>query len=675
MPRPPSAAQFFLRALATAMLVPLLLAVTGCRTPAVDARYVVDGTSYGVTEGAFRARWWNFYERGLSFADGGFLSEALADLEQARAGRSGDARRARTYGLHFVEYFVNREIGVVLYRQKRFAEAVPYLEQSIREERSEKAAYYLTRCRRELAAAAPRGEAPVIALATVPRITAARTIAIAGEAHSTSQLATLTVGNADVLPALTDTTVPFSHAVSLKPGPNRVRVAGVDVHGQRTQTDVEVICDPDPPLLSIVRQSARELLVRVTDATEYELVKLGNATVKRQDGAELLLAISQPGQAVTILVADQAGNRNGLRVSGSGVAGASLRPPPVRPVQLASARLLPGMLAQAPTQQPQVRTVAPASGIELAFKTRTLVVFADELLVAGVVHGAFTELQLDGEQRLASGRDTRFCFRRALQLGRNTVRVTATSAAGQTLSAELEVERRELPRQLPALRATLLLAPLAQTGGDVSADASHHALLTDALVAAGRFRLLERERLDLIELEAKLVRQRWIKASAAAKAGRRLAADYTLACTVRPTSRDLEVFARLIDNATGTVLATCDSYNVGGGPDDYVDVFKRFAERLQQQFPVVQQAVASSSRRGVVVDLGSEAGIRRGMRFVAFTEEAGLTDPVTGDVLIPGRIQLGGELAVATAESGRAVLRFVEKGSGNMEARGHVVAK
>jgi len=46
--------------------------------------YKKNGKEYGKIRSAFfRHRWWNYYERGLSFAEGEFYKEALADLKEA----------------------------------------------------------------------------------------------------------------------------------------------------------------------------------------------------------------------------------------------------------------------------------------------------------------------------------------------------------------------------------------------------------------------------------------------------------------------------------------------------------------------------------------------------------------------------------------------------------------
>jgi len=76
-----------------------------------------DGILYGVTDSLFTHRWWNYYERALSFADGEFWEYAEADLREAIRQREHDQWRARTYGFHFIDYFPHRELGIVLYQQ------------------------------------------------------------------------------------------------------------------------------------------------------------------------------------------------------------------------------------------------------------------------------------------------------------------------------------------------------------------------------------------------------------------------------------------------------------------------------------------------------------------------------------------------------------------------------
>ncbi len=73
------------------------------------------GKQYGTVKGTFRDRWWNYYERGLSFAEGAFYIEAIDDFRKAASREIRDQRTARTYGMHFIDYFPHREMGIAHY--------------------------------------------------------------------------------------------------------------------------------------------------------------------------------------------------------------------------------------------------------------------------------------------------------------------------------------------------------------------------------------------------------------------------------------------------------------------------------------------------------------------------------------------------------------------------------
>lgn len=130
----------------TALLLGVV-ALGGCGARADLPPKVVDGVAYGVTREPFRGRWWQFCERGVSWANGGFWAEAEADLRQCLALRRTDARRARTYGMHFVQCFAHRELGAVLLELGRLDEAQAELELSMSQEPSAKAEFLLRRIR------------------------------------------------------------------------------------------------------------------------------------------------------------------------------------------------------------------------------------------------------------------------------------------------------------------------------------------------------------------------------------------------------------------------------------------------------------------------------------------------------------------------------------------------
>ncbi|HEX3135262.1 MAG TPA: hypothetical protein VHX44_16975, partial [Planctomycetota bacterium] len=121
------------------------LLLNGCGASRGPEPKVVDGQTFGTTTVPFRGRWWQYYERGVSWSLGGFWAEAESDFREALKLRLTDNRRARTYGMHFVQCFVHRELGAVLLEQNRLDEAENQLRISLVQEPSAKAEFLLAR--------------------------------------------------------------------------------------------------------------------------------------------------------------------------------------------------------------------------------------------------------------------------------------------------------------------------------------------------------------------------------------------------------------------------------------------------------------------------------------------------------------------------------------------------
>ena len=116
-----------------------LLACAGCGREQAVVPQIKDGVTYGITNVPFRHRWWHYQERGLSWARGGFWEYAETDLRACLRLRQEDSRRARTYGMHFVQCFAHRELGAVLLAQGQLDEAEQEVRLSLEQEPSAKA--------------------------------------------------------------------------------------------------------------------------------------------------------------------------------------------------------------------------------------------------------------------------------------------------------------------------------------------------------------------------------------------------------------------------------------------------------------------------------------------------------------------------------------------------------
>ena len=128
-------------------LVWITITLTSCGPGIFQQSAANSGVNAGESEKVFRHRWWNYYERAVSRMNNGLDQEAEADLLIALSKRSMDGRRARTYGMHFTDYFPHRELGVLYLQQGKLDAAEQELLTSIKQYPSAKASFYLNRAR------------------------------------------------------------------------------------------------------------------------------------------------------------------------------------------------------------------------------------------------------------------------------------------------------------------------------------------------------------------------------------------------------------------------------------------------------------------------------------------------------------------------------------------------
>ena len=84
------------------ILIGVFRILIGCVKVDNSQNFEKDSKRYGVTSGLFQGRWYHYYERGLSLAEGEFWKEAESDFRKAIQLRDGDQLRARTYGVRFI---------------------------------------------------------------------------------------------------------------------------------------------------------------------------------------------------------------------------------------------------------------------------------------------------------------------------------------------------------------------------------------------------------------------------------------------------------------------------------------------------------------------------------------------------------------------------------------------
>lgn len=238
-------------------------------------------------------------------------------------------------------------------------------------------------------------------------------------------------------------------------------------------------------------------------------------------------------------------------------------------------------------------------------------------------------------------------------------------------------------------------------------DAQVVAAVSDAFLRSRRFIVLERQNLDAIFQEKGL--DAFIGDSEGADLGKTLGLDwiglltYSVERTRDSTGATQESYflsVRLLDVASTRVLRTIDSnqetsraaeylrasgerflneklqkaeLNTWSFSDSIQAASDRLLENLRLAFPPQGYVIQKSGNRQVLVDLGSEAGVREGDTLEVFTFGEPIIHPVTGRE-IPGQEITRAVLKVLSVQNGLSTCK-VKKTDGSFDVGASVRLK
>jgi len=110
---------------------------------------IKDNKQYGWPGGNFLGQWDDYYACGQSYMEGQCFDKAIWAFNEAKKLREKDQWMARSYGMHFVDYFPHRESGICFFETAMFHDALHELETSVSQEQSDKAFYYIDQVRKK----------------------------------------------------------------------------------------------------------------------------------------------------------------------------------------------------------------------------------------------------------------------------------------------------------------------------------------------------------------------------------------------------------------------------------------------------------------------------------------------------------------------------------------------
>lgn len=659
--------------------------VMGCAVEFGQVR-VKDGKRYGELVGVWRARWWNYYERGLSYAEGGFWQEAIDDFQAAVKQRRGrnDRRRARTYGLHIIEYFPHRELGVAYHHLQRYGEAQRAFETSLSTVDSAKATFYLNKVRQvRLEQSGDDTGPPRITLAdpliSDRVITNQDTLTVRGQVEDDTYVSAISVNRARVFFDRTEPLVTFEQDVTLQDGRNTLEVVAVDLLGNLTRKQVTIDLDRKGPLISLVQAEATGTPPRQRVRIEASVFDHSRITRFQLAGREIIVPPQTPwlfreeiplpdrAAAVPFEAIDAAGNiiRGEFILSPRTRVRKAQREPPPMHAALQRWAALPGaavMSDATPTPPPRPQ-IAQSLDRSLDGPSIELGGFLSEEALADAKGPiTLTDKTVYLEGKISSNHtitsfsiDGKGCWERksqqiffghkvVLKPGDNRFVLEAVDEKGRAHKHEIIVARAlQKIKQLDArLRVALLPFEIKGKPSDLAQAVDDNFI--QALVRQERFALVSRTQLEKAVSEMKFSREAIVNASAQAKLGKKTEAEGVLVGVVTESAPGFQVVSHYVDVRTSEVLASMDVYGEELTLPELQILLEGLAWKIKQHFPLSEGLVLKTEGKRVFVDLGTQHKLKKHMKLVLFRDGEVIKHPISGKVAAHGDRDFDGSL-------------------------------
>ncbi|KPA13595.1 hypothetical protein MHK_006199 [Candidatus Magnetomorum sp. HK-1] len=256
----------------------ILISLPSCQTishPPCDYK----GQSYGQPVGEDTNQWFDDYERAVSYMEGKCYRFALTYFLHAIHFETEDDWWVLTYGMRYMEYFPHRESAIALYHLKRYDEALKMMNQSIMQEPSAKAFFYLDKIRKALFRKEKLAlKPPEIKIKHQKEFTQNGPLHIwthqdpfqlAGQVTAYHFVSKIIIDKNPILITSSKKKIEFQHDLSLNEGTYPIKITAETLLHEKTQKEVFIHVDRSGPMILIETFSnGQEIKGKLTDASD-----------------------------------------------------------------------------------------------------------------------------------------------------------------------------------------------------------------------------------------------------------------------------------------------------------------------------------------------------------------------------------------------------------------------
>lgn len=615
-----------------------------------------------------RGKWWNYYIRGRWFAEGEFWDEAVQDFQKALSLRSVDLRSARSYGMHFLEYFAHRELGITYYNQEKFDDAKRELETSLSTAESSRAKFYLNKCNETLLKKSKvERESPQIKVSSYAdgEMVNSPVVKLLGFASGDGYINDISIQGKRVFVELAAQQVPFNEAVKLIPGDNIICLEASDFLGKRVLRKLKITFDTRPPILYLddiqVKQKNGTFIASikgaVTDNYALKEFSLNNKAIYLESATKVDFDEEIPltgEKNISFTVTDIAGNitqgeyhleskssllprnQNGILKHAS----LEIHKPVLIAANTANKNILKAFLVSQNVMQNaedtknKTKGAANPQNTELAnippvitTDIEPCTVYSPDLCIHIQAHDDVQVSQIFVNQQQVEIRPAKhifFDYILSLNEGENNIIIKALDTQGnETQLKPVKVTRKTFDLPETDARYTVALLPMKSNMEDLVPPETMYSLLLKAFdEEPRRFNFVERDpaKLEQILKEQKISATELSSPDTAVKIGKIRVAEGILAGAVEKEGKGINIILRLIDTETTRVLANTDIYLEDINLQNLEWMTHALALKIKQLFPTVQGIVIKVSGKGFHIDAGNTSNVSIGMKLLLFRE-------------------------------------------------------
>jgi hypothetical protein len=221
-----------------------------------------------------------------------------------------------------------------------------------------------------------------------------------------------------------------------------------------------------------------------------------------------------------------------------------------------------------------------------------------------------------------------------LREGENTLTIALEDASGKITKKTCTIIRK-IPRvRQIGSRLTITIYPFKEEKKmDEPLESYVQTFLTNAFVNQQRFNILERTELNKLLDEQEISQEAIFDQMTAIRLGRLMASEAVLLGDIFASAQSVEIIARMVDTETSLILAEKDVYWEGRIRAGFREILEGLALKFQHHFPLCEGTVINEKSGKVIINLGRNKRIFKGMRFLAFRESSPVVDPDTGSEL------------------------------------------